>query len=1379
MRKKKIAMLLTFIMTVGCIDSAMAVSGAEFASDVVQDGSESIPEMEFDTETDIAEEEAVWESEGIESDLDTEEDIFSSEEIETDSDVEGEIFSSGEENEITSEPEVESEDEEQVEAFSAESYMAAEIGDISNGYHIGNLTVPLHTDTNGNVFIGIDNSLYPVSDNFDFSNIQGIIGSDNKEIVYVAEENVIHEAYACSDMMVPSVNISTDPKELVYKNGKLNSYSFKINVRIFNRLKKKYDFLPSSIIDSLSTTLTNLKVIPSSGDLNFGKDGFWIFGNDITEINETLNQPIGCGEEVFHSYVVQINKNYKLLAADSFLGVKAEISTTNGEARISASVSVGNLDYQSQQAEEKKAATRKGKAISAAKNSINNNAERNVAFDAFLSNYLTNEQIRICQNYVYAYAGTMMAATTGEYSSTDKIMDKVFPKLGIDKRMLTKVKKLVGTTTIKFNDIKAVFTVDMGSFSLGNSSAYAAMGKIKYSLYKGYKVTGGTGMITYTDVKTFVEDLKDIADSTIKDLYNVWGKNADKIAAYLTEGTIIETLRNNGIIGSFSGNVYKVLTEPTRRYTKTLIECPVDIEVYDFSGNLCGVIKDNKVDTAYNDIYMYVDDDKKYVYLSANDYYLKLVGNDSGLMDYAVEEYNYDGSLVRKIDYKDVPLNSGKQYTATIPDAGTFPTEIYDLMDSSGNEINATLDSMTESQSDDERRFSWNLSDDGILSISGNVGMDYAVSNPPWYDQRDKITSVVIEEGITSITGAFCEHQNLREIVIPSSVKTIGRYTFDHCLSLESVAIPDSVKKIDEYAFSNCKKIENIIIPDSVTEIGDDAFAFCTNLNNISIGKGVTSIGDFAFRETALVNVVFPENVVSVSDVFYGCEKLVSVTVGSGMVDGLEECRNNSDSFKGYIVSENNPAYYTWDGILFNKEKTELLVYPRGRSNTSYRVPDTVSRIGNNGAFGRCRNIKTIIIPPSVTYIDYNTFDNCSNLENLIFQGDSPEFIGNGSFDDVASDFTIYYPPNNSTWTPFPIHYDPVTWPKLEQIKLMAYCGILEDGTVNLKHEYTKTVVQEVSCTQDGLYQYKCIRCGNIYTEKIPSLGHLWGSITVTKQATCTEAGIKSRTCEKCGVSETTSIPAIGHSYHWKTDRNATCGKDGQRHQECTRCKVNGKTESIRATGKHSFGSWTIRRQATALVTGILERKCRVCGGAKQTQTTAKLEPAVTLNIPQKKTLPLTFKKTFTVKVSKLTKGDSVKSWSSSNKNVVTVSGKGKLTAKRMGTAKITVKLRSGKTTWFKVKVQKANVKTSSLRVVNKSTGKTAASKIVMKRGKRLILTSTVSPVTSRESIVYSSSNKKVATVSSKGTITAKRKGTSIITVKSGRKYKKIRITVR
>ena len=113
--------------------------------------------------------------------MDTEEDIFSSEEIETDSDVEGEIFSSGEENEITSEPEVESEDEEQVEAFSAESYMAAEIGDISNGYHIGNLTVPIHTDTNGNVFIGIDNSLYPVSDNFDFSNIQGIIGSDNKE----------------------------------------------------------------------------------------------------------------------------------------------------------------------------------------------------------------------------------------------------------------------------------------------------------------------------------------------------------------------------------------------------------------------------------------------------------------------------------------------------------------------------------------------------------------------------------------------------------------------------------------------------------------------------------------------------------------------------------------------------------------------------------------------------------------------------------------------------------------------------------------------------------------------------------------------------------------------------------------------------------------------------------------------------------------------------------------------------------------------------------------------------------------------------------------------------------------------------------------------
>ena len=154
-------------------------------------------------------------------------------------------------------------------------------------------------------------------------------------------------------------------------------------------------------------------------------------------------------------------------------------------------------------------------------------------------------------------------------------------------------------------------------------------------------------------------------------------------------------------------------------------------------------------------------------------------------------------------------------------------------------------------------------------------------------------------------------------------------------------------------------------------------------------------------------------------------------------------------------------------------------------------------------------------------------------------------------------------------------------------------------------------------------------------------------------------------------------------------------------------------------------------------------------------------------------------KQSYVVKTSDLAKGDKIVSWTSSNKKVVTVSASGKLTGKKTGTAKITVKLASGHSVWFKVKVQKANVKTTSLKVINKATGKAAAKKVNLKRKAKLTLSAVVTPVTSKEKVTFASSNKKVATVSSKGVITAKKKGTAVITVKSGKKSVKIKISVK
>ena len=145
------------------------------------------------------------------------------------------------------------------------------------------------------------------------------------------------------------------------------------------------------------------------------------------------------------------------------------------------------------------------------------------------------------------------------------------------------------------------------------------------------------------------------------------------------------------------------------------------------------------------------------------------------------------------------------------------------------------------------------------------------------------------------------------------------------------------------------------------------------------------------------------------------------------------------------------------------------------------------------------------------------------------------------------------------------------------------------------------------------------------------------------------------------------------------------------------------------------------------------------------------------------------------LKVTGLAKGDSVKSWKSTNTKIFTVKGKEngtcKLTAKKAGTAKLQITLASGLKKTVTVKVQKTAVKTTKVTVAN--------TKVTVKKGKKVALKPVVKPFTSKQKVTYTSSNKKVATVSSKGVVTGKKKGTAKITVKSGSKSVKVTVKVK
>ena len=290
-----------------------------------------------------------------------------------------------------------------------------------------------------------------------------------------------------------------------------------------------------------------------------------------------------------------------------------------------------------------------------------------------------------------------------------------------------------------------------------------------------------------------------------------------------------------------------------------------------------------------------------------------------------------------------------------------------------------------------------------------------------------------------------------------------------------------------------------------------------------------------------------------------------------------------------------------------------------------------------------------------------------------------------------------------------------------------------------------------------------------------------WQMVTKT-EPTCTEDAQYVMECKIHNHTYSYSSyyeekgKAYGHAFStWKVTKEATCASEGSEERTCARCKEVEK-RTIPATGEHSYDSWKTTRESTVLNMGQQERICSVCK-KKETKSIAKLKATISLNVSG--TIPLKTKQTFTPKVT-MGKGDKVVSWKSSNKKVISVGKNGKIKGLKAGkTATITVQLASGLKKSFKVKVQKKNVATKSLKVVNVSTGKKVSSKVSLKRKQTLKLATTVSPITSKEKVKYSSSNKKVVSVSSKGVIKAKKKGKATITVKSGKKTYKIKVTVK
>ena len=262
---------------------------------------------------------------------------------------------------------------------------------------------------------------------------------------------------------------------------------------------------------------------------------------------------------------------------------------------------------------------------------------------------------------------------------------------------------------------------------------------------------------------------------------------------------------------------------------------------------------------------------------------------------------------------------------------------------------------------------------------------------------KDIRGEIKIPIGITSIDkSAFDCCSSLTSIKIPSSITSIGKDAFLKCSSLTGVYITDiaswcAIDFSNYYAnplfyaknlYLNNELVTDLVIPSSVTSIGENAFVGCSSLKSLEIPSSVTSIGFQAFGCcSSLTSIGISSSVKSIGDyAFLDCSSLTGVYI----TDIASWC---AIDFSNYYA---NPLFYAKNLYLNNELVTDLVIpssvtsigenaFVGCSSLKSLEIPSSVTSIGFQ-AFWGCSSLTSIVIPSSVTSIGNYAFSKCSNL---------------------------------------------------------------------------------------------------------------------------------------------------------------------------------------------------------------------------------------------------------------------------------------------------------------------------------------------------------------------------------------------------------------
>ena len=445
---------------------------------------------------------------------------------------------------------------------------------------------------------------------------------------------------------------------------------------------------------------------------------------------------------------------------------------------------------------------------------------------------------------------------------------------------------------------------------------------------------------------------------------------------------------------------------------------------------------------------------------SSNTYNITANTGDVITFDWLVSsESGYD-KLIVTLNGSEILNKSGEQsgtYQHTFTSSGSYTMVVKYTKDGSVNNgsdyakvYNVTLSTENSGNSDSENiiasgscgdNLTWELNKEGELTIEGTGAMtDYTFDSAPWYNYKESIKSVIIKEGVTSISSNTFDYYNLTSITIPSSVIELGNGfaagAFDYCyytadIYIESIEwwlnygaegiarnndqitylyiggelltdleISSLVKSIPDRAFLNCRAIASVTLEDGITEIGLRAFYGCRNLTSIDIPESVLKIGAYAFGYCSnLTSITIPRGVATMgSYAFSGCSSLSSITSYAGIppTGGNAYFNNVDKSIPLYVPATSISAYQTaeeWKDFTNIQPLVSYIASGTCGDNLTWKLTDdgelTIEgegqMTGSPWWYDYATLIKRVIIEEEVTSIVSSAFYGCSNLCSIVF----------------------------------------------------------------------------------------------------------------------------------------------------------------------------------------------------------------------------------------------------------------------------------------------------------------------------------------------------------------------------------------------------------